>query len=187
MNKPMGYDEAQSYTGDIETLELGGHVCKITDVSVEHTQNGSEYLAIYFDIAEGKQAGFYKRRFDEAVKNGKEAKWQGVYNQFTQGNSTPFFKGMIENIEKSNQGYSFIASNFDEKTLIGKLFGGVFGREQYRSQDGKLKFVTKCRSIRTIEKRREGVEIPEDKLLAEESNNNFFNSNNYTSSDALPF
>ena len=189
MNKPQGYDEAQAYTGDIETLELGGHVCKITDVSVEHTQNGSEYLAIYFDIAEGKQAGFYRRRFDEAVKNGKDAKWQGVYNQFTQGNSTPFFKGMIENIEKSNPGYNFIATNFDEKSLIGKLFGGVFGREQYRGQDGKLRFATKCRSIRTVDKIREGVDIPEDKLLPTEENKNkdIFDLENNQNDDDLPF
>ena len=60
MNKPMGYDEAQSYTGDIETLELGGHVCKITDVKVEQTQSGREYLAIYFDIA-GNIQSIYTR------------------------------------------------------------------------------------------------------------------------------
>lgn len=188
MNKPMGYDEAQSYTGDIETLELGGHVCKITDVKVEQTQSGREYLAIYFDIAEGKQKDFYLRRYNEAIKNGKEAKWQGIYNQFTQGNSTPYFKGMIENIEKSNQGYNFASTNFNEKTLIGKLFGGVFGREQYRGQDGKLKFATKCRSIRAVDKIREGIEVPADKLLPEENNNNFFNPNDYTNTeDDLPF
>lgn len=28
MNKPQGYDEAQSYTGDFEQLELGGHICQ---------------------------------------------------------------------------------------------------------------------------------------------------------------
>jgi len=104
MNKPQGYDEAEAYTGDFEQLELGGHVCKITGVKVEYTPNtNAEVLIILFDIAEGKQAGYYQKRFEESNKNG-QAKWKGIYRQFTQGKSTPYFKGMIENIEKSNQG-----------------------------------------------------------------------------------
>ena len=177
MNKPQGYDEAQAYTGDFETLELVWHICKIKDVRIEYTQNTkSEVLIIAFDITEGKQAGFYQRKFDEAKKNNSQAKWQGVYRQFTQGRSTPYFKGMIENIEKSNPGYSFVSTGFDEKTLIGKLFGGIFGREQYKSQDGSLKFATKCMSIRTVEKIKEGVDIPADKLLKENQDNNYFST-----------
>lgn len=189
MDKPQGYDEAQSYTGDFETLELGGHVCKITAVKIEYTQNtNAEVLVLAFDIAEGKQAGFYQRRFDEARKSNAQAKWQGIYRQFTQGNSTPYFKGMIENIEKSNQGYNFASTGFNEQTLVGKLFGGVFGREQYKAQDGSLKFATKCRNIRTIEAIRNGIEPPEDKLLEIEEQNNYFNTNNYDSTtDVLPF
>lgn len=189
MNKPQGYDEAQSYTGDFEQLELGGHICKITGVRLEYTQNtNAEVLVIAFDIAEGKQAGYYQKRFDEAKKSNAEAKWQGIYRQFTQGNSTPYFKGMIENIEKSNEGYNFASTGFNENTLVGKLFGGVFGREQYKAQNGSLKFATKCRSIRTVQKIREGVEIPEDKLLKQEQQNNYFSTENYDSiTDDLPF
>jgi len=48
MNKPQGYDEAQSYTGDFEQLELGGHVCRITGVKLEYTQNtNAEVLEQY--------------------------------------------------------------------------------------------------------------------------------------------
>ena len=187
MNKPVGYDEAQAYTGDFETLELGGHVCKITGVRIEHTQKtNAEVLVLAFDIAEGKQKDFYQRKFNEAKKNNPEAKWQGVYRQFTQGNSTPYFKGMIENIEKSNPGYNFAATGFNEETLIGKLFGGVFGREQYKAQDGNLKFATKCRSIRTVETVRNGIEAPEDKLLKEEQDNSYFSTDSYAEDD-LPF
>lgn len=178
MNKPQGYDEAQAYTGDFETLELGGHVCKITGVKLEYTPNtNAEVLVIAFDIAEGKQTGFYQRRFDEARKNNAQAKWQGTYRQFTQGNSTPYFKGMIENIEKSNPGYSFVGTGFNEQTLIGKLFGGVFGREQYKDkEDGSLKFATKCMSIRTVEKAREGIEAPADKLLKDNNTQDYFST-----------
>lgn len=190
MNKPQGYDEAQSYTGDYETLELGGHVCQITGVRVEYTQNtNAEVLVIAFDIAEGKQAGYYKKRFEESKAKNADAKWQGTYRQFTQGNSTPYFKGLIENIEKSNPGYNFANTGFNEQTLVGKLFGGIFGREQYKAQDGSLKFAIKCRSIRTVEVIKNGVEVPEDKLLKEEQQNNYFSPDNYeiSAEDDLPF
>ena len=69
MNKPQGYDEVQAYTGDFEQLELGGHICKITGVKLEYTPNtNAEVLILAFDIAEGKQTGYYQRRFDEAKK-----------------------------------------------------------------------------------------------------------------------
>lgn len=188
MNKPQGYDEAQSYTGDFEQLELGGHICKITEVKMEYTQNtNAEVMVIAFDIAEGRQVGYYQKRFDETQKSNGQAKWQGIYRQFTQGNSTPYFKGMIENIEKSNAGYNFAQTGFNEQTLVGKLFGGVFGREQYE-QDGKLKFAIKCRSIRTVEAIRNGVDIPEDKLLKKEQDSNFFSTDSYDiTRDDLPF
>ena len=85
---------------------------------------------------------------------------------------------MIENIEKSNPGYNFINTGFNEQTLVGKLFGGVFGREQYKTQDGKLKFATKCRRITTVEKVKQGVEIPEDELLKEEKQDDYFSIDN---------
>lgn len=186
MNKPQGYDEAQSYTGDFEQLELGGHVCKITGVKLEYTPNtNAEVLVLAFDIAEGKQAGYYQRKYDEARKSNAQARWQGIYRQFTQGNSTPYFKGMIENIENSNPGYNFASTGFNEQTLAGKMFGGIFGREQYRAQDGSLKFTTKCRSIRTVEKIREGVDIPEDKLLKEEQQKDYFSPNDNSVIDDL--
>ena len=85
---------------------------------------------------------------------------------------------MIENIEKSNEGFNFVKAGFDEKSLVGKLFGGVFGREQYKNQEGELKWATKCMSIRTVEKVREGIEAPADKLLKEEQQDEFFSPNN---------
>lgn len=181
MNKPQGYDEAQSYTGDFEALKLGGHICKILKAKEGTTQNGNSYLDIFFDIEEGEQAGYYSRRYEEMNKNG-QAKWQGVYRQFTGVNSTPYFKGMIENIEKSNPGYKF---DFNETTLINKIFGGVFGREQYLNQQGEKKFAIKCRAIRSVEAVRNGVEIPEDKLLPEQQSNNFFSP--ASADDDLPF
>lgn len=184
MNKPIGYDEAQAYTGDFEQLKLGGHVCKIIGVRIEYTPNtNAEVLILALDIAEGEQAEYYQKQYDEAKKKDPQAKWKCTYRQFTQGNSTPYFKGMIENIEKSNPGFNFASVNFNEQMLVGKLIGGVFGREQYKAQDGKLKFAIKCMSIRTVEAVRNGVEVPEDKLIKEEQQYNYFSPED----DDLPF
>lgn len=159
--KPEGYDSATAYTGEFETLEPGGYVCVIKKAEDTLTAKGIKMLAISFDIAEGDSKGFYERQWKSSESN-ENRKWRGVYNQITEGKSIPFFKGMITSIEESNPGYKW---NWDEATLKGKLFGGVFGREEYRKQDGKTAMATKCISIRSVKTIRDGVDAPEDKLL----------------------
>lgn len=162
MQKPQGYDEAQAFTGDFETLKAGGYICVIKKALVTTSSTGSEMLVLLFDIAEGEHKGYYQRLFDNANKTKPDAKWQGVYRQLTQGQSMPFFKGMITSIESSNPGYQW---NWNEETLKGKLFGGVFGREQYENHSGELKWSTKCQSIRSVEAIKKGIDIPADKYL----------------------
>ena len=72
------------------------------------------------------------------------------------------FKRFTTSVERSNEGYTW---NWDELSLKGKMFGGVFGREEFLTKDGKLKFTTKCRFPRSIESIRKGdFTIPDDKL-----------------------
>ena len=78
------------------------------------------------------------------------------------GNSTPFFKGLITAIERSNPGFIW---NWDENSLKGKLFGGVFGREEYMGTDGKPRWSCKVRFVRSVEGV-EDVSAPEDKPLS---------------------
>lgn len=163
MEKPQGYDEAQAYTGERETLEPGGYICKIIGAKEEITKTGSKQLIVAFDIVEGERAGFYKRRHSSLIIKDATAKWPGVYRQFTEGKSTSFYKGFNTSIEKSNPGYVW---NWDEKTLAGKLFGGVFGREEYwNTAVGDYRFTVKCVSVRSVDTIRSGeFEIPKDKL-----------------------
>ena len=58
------------------------------------------------------------------------------------------FKGMLLNIEKSNSGYEW---NWNEKSLEGKLFGGVFREEEYINRNGRLSTAVKLISIRPVE------------------------------------
>ena len=185
MNKPQNYDETQAATGEFESLEPGGYICVIKKAVVEKTQNGDkEVMRIAFDIAEGEKKDFYKRKFDERLQTDTQAKWPGVFSQLTEGESLKFFKGVITSIEASNPGFKF---DFDETKLAGKRFGAIFGREQYEGNDGNLKFSTKIRWIRSVDKIKSGdFKIPEDKLLPQQNNNNPANWN--TVDDAnLPF
>lgn len=162
MQKPQGFDEALTATGDYETLEPGGYICIIKNAAVEKTRTGKEVLKLALDIAEGEHKDYYKRQFDKRKEFNADAKWSGIYSQLTEGKSTPFFKGLIANIEASNSGYKW---NWDEKTLIGKQFGGVFGEEEYIANDGQVKKATKCVQVRSVEQIRKGVEIPPLKTL----------------------
>jgi hypothetical protein len=162
MKKPDGYDESQAFTGEFETLDPGGKILKIRQGVIGTSTTGKEMLNLLFDIAEGEEAGYYQRQFDGAKKSDAEPKWKGVFRQLTEGKSLPFFKGVITAIEQSNPGYKW---NWDEKSLAGKLFGGVFGQEEYLASDGKVKTSTKCMFIRSIDKIRAGIEAPPIKKL----------------------
>ena len=83
-----------------------------------------------------------------------------MYYQLTEGQQQGRFKGMLENIEKSNPGYVW---NWDEQSLVGKLFGGKFREEEY-IYNGKIYTSTKCIGILPIEGI-EGITPPEKKCV----------------------
>lgn len=167
ITKPIGYDEAATLgTGDFEEITVGGHVC-IIKAAHEDVRNGRRYLVLLFDIApEDAQGGYYTRLYNRRVQSSQSGldgvvRWPGTYWQGLEGKSTAFFKGLISSIEKSNPGYTW---NWDEKTLKGKKFGGVFGREQYIGSDGQAHWSTKCLYARSVEGIAD-VEPPKDKPI----------------------
>lgn len=162
MIKPHEWDTTEAFTGDFKTVTPGGHICKIMNAKEDVTSTGKQVLVIMYDIVEGDCKGYYADDFKRKYESNPEAKWQGTYRQLTDGNSLKFFKGMITAIENSNPGYKF---NFDESTLKGKLFGGVFGQEEYINQNQEVKLSTKLRFIRSVEQVRKGVEVPDIKRL----------------------
>lgn len=163
MQKPNGYDQAPAYTGGSKQLDPGGYVCRIKDAK-EETLKETHFLTIAFDICEGEQSGFFADAFKAKQQFASDAKWPGVYRQTVEnkdGGCNPFFKGMIACIEESNPGYKF---NFDERALAGKLFGGVFGQEEYPDANGNVRVSTKLQQIRTVDAIRRGdFTIPEIK------------------------
>ena len=164
------YDSIQVFEGGPQ-LEPGGYELKIIGAKVEQFTS-CEILKIAFDIINNEQyAGFYKQRFDAAKLQNADAKWSGVFDVFIpkddgselDGYTKQAFKSFITSVERSNDGYTW---NWDENSLKGKTFGGLFGREEFQTKDGELKFAVKCRFPRSIDSIRSGnFQIPKDKLL----------------------
>lgn len=163
--KPQGYDEAQTYTGESMQLPAGLYVCTIKQVSQTETRNGRPQIAILYDIAEGENKGFYQTQYEAAKQSGSDAKWKGVYKQIMDGSSLPFFKGLMTSIEKSNLGFQFPwGQEGNEKTLAGKKFGAVMGREEFFTNDGEKRMATKVVQVRSLDGLKD-AKVPEDKLL----------------------
>lgn len=156
-----GWNEAPAYTGEFETLPPGAYKCQVVQVNITKTQSGKEMMVICFDIAEGPFKDYYMKQFKSRQKTDKDVKYPGIFRQLTRGDSLPFFKGVITSIEKSNPGYRW---NWEEKSLVKKYFGGIFGREEYMGNDGKKHMSTKCVQIRSLDGMKD-AKIPEDKLL----------------------
>lgn len=166
MKKPQGYDEAIAITGEFVPLPPGGYVCVIKKAMQETTKTGKEVLVLLVDIAEGEYKGYFQKSFDSNTKQDKKWPNGARVRQFTEGNSTQYFKGLITCIEKSNPGYVGFDANgiLDENKLSGKKIGCIFGRRQYPKRDGTLAFETEVFYTRSTSSIVPGLKPPEDRL-----------------------
>lgn len=175
MKKFSGYKDIEvKEFSSYEKIELGGHYCKITDVKEEQTTNNIPYLAIKFDTADNdRQPLFYSKRFKQDVaQDMANAKWKGNYRVFIPKDDgsekdqriKEMFKGFITTIEKSNKGYNWEKAGWDEKTLVGKIFVGVFGMREFTNAQGDVIAFAECRFVRSTENDLEAISIPKVKL-----------------------
>ena len=161
-----------------EKIELGGHILKILEVKIETIQgkNGPfEQLVLKFDMDDSdKQAGYYARRFkSDAEKDALAAKWKGYYKVYIpkddgteeDGKTKVSFKTFITCVEKSNEGYDWEKADWDEKTLVGKKFVGVFGIREFKNNEDKVIYFTECRFARSTQEDLEKISIPKVKLV----------------------
>lgn len=161
--------EAKEF-GEFETLQLGGHHIIIKDVR-EYTSDysGKTSLKVCVDIdGTDPQKGFYKKQYDEAVKNkkdGEEIKWPNGATKYVSLNDEQiaYLKGFITAIEKSNKGFKFDVNGTWEQ-LNGKALAGVFGWEEYTKEDGTIGVITKLTQFRSLEKLEE-IKIPDVKTI----------------------
>lgn len=192
MRPTPNYNTAAAYDGSSERLPAGGYICRIMKAWVETTANGSEQLVLALEIAEGQYAGFIKKQFNSRKANNPKAAWPCLFKQFTlgtDGQTNPFFKGMLKSIEESNSGYAW---NWQEETLANKMIGMIFREEEFEANDGSIKTTVRPAFPRSVQRIRDGVEVPEIKRL---NNNKGFSQNAPASSsgfvevndDELPF
>ena len=168
ISKPKGYDEAPAYTGEFAQLPAGLYVCEVLGAKQEEA-NGRDRFVMQFDIAEGDQKGFYRKQYDAEKLVNQNAKYKGVHRQYMDENGLPFFKGLMTSVERSNQGFHFPwGTKGNEKTLVGKKFGAVMGREEFLTDDGRKRMATKIVQIRSIDGLKD-ARIPEDKLLEDQA------------------
>lgn len=172
MKRFAGYEEAKTNEFENkERLQLGPHYCKILEAKIVQmkTQDGRpfEQLQLRIDITEpDEQAGFYNKKFQEDAKeDALNAKWKGFYNlTVPEDNSEEFiknnFKTLTTSIEKSNPGYKW---NWEENTLVGKIFCGVFGLEEFVNLEGNTITFTRCRFVRSTENM-DKISIPKVRL-----------------------
>jgi hypothetical protein len=187
MIKPAEWDSTEAFTGDFKSITPGGYICRIKQARVEPSTSGRQMLVVQFDIAEGEFANYYTDQFKKKFVTNPDTKYQGIYRQLTEGSSLTYFKGMIAAIESSNPNYKW---NWDESTLKGKLFGGVFGQEEYLNGNNDVKLATKCMYIRSVEQIKAGVKIPEIKRLKLENDFNSFGAsfgNEVFPEEEIPF
>lgn len=168
ITKPQGYDEAPAYTGEFMQLPAGLYICEILGVKQEE-YNGHDRFVMQFDIADGEHKGFYQKQYNAEKAANQNAKYKGVHRQYMDSNSLPFFKGLMTSVERSNQGFHFPwGTQGNEKTLVGKKFGAVMGREEFLTADGEKRMATKIVQIRSIDGLKD-AKVPEDKLLDDAS------------------
>ena len=161
-----------------EKLKLGGHICKILETSIEQItskKDGKVYniLKMKFDIeAPDEQAGFYQRKFvEEAKTDALNAKWKGYYRLTIPENSSEDFvkknwKTFLTSVEESNPGVKINGTTgFDENILVGKVFGGIFGLEEFTlPTDGRTITFSRLRFPRSTKNISE-AKIPSVRLL----------------------
>lgn len=167
ITKPQGYDDAPAYTGEFSQLPAGLYVCEILGAKQEDYKGHARFI-MQFDIAEGEHKGFYQKQYNAEKQTSQNAKFKGVHRQNMEEQGLPFFKGLMTSVERSNQGYHFPwGTKGNEKTLVGKKFGAVMGREEFLTSDGEKRMATKVVQIRSVEGLKD-AKVPEDKLLEDE-------------------
>lgn len=158
MRKPSDWENTKGVGQSFKRLPVGGYVCKVMKAN-ENSVKGKEVLEVYFDIAEGDYAGFYKESYDSDTR--KEKKWNGLYTVFLKkkdGSTNPFFKSFITSIEESN-GIQF---NWNVDQLKGLLFGGVFYGREYTKNDGSVGKIVEVHHAQSVDSIRKGdYTVPE--------------------------
>ena len=173
LQKPEDYDRAESYGSDYERLPAGGYVCVIKKAEERVIRKtGTVLVTVSFDIAEGEYRNFYTRLYRRQKTleawSGKPARWLGTYNVFpctAEGLTNPGFKGLLECVEKSNEGFR-IHWPLNLEEFRDMMVGLLFREEEYEDRNKNIRTVIKACQARTVDCIRRGMySMPSKKKL----------------------
>lgn len=157
----------QAESVSFEKLPIGLYVAKIVNVRFEEGKDGaSDKIVLAYDIAEGDQKEYFKKRFEADTSENK--KWKGVIKLYVpkdDGTDSEWavknFAKVITNFELSNPGFVW---DWDEKKLKGKLIGVAIG-EVEDTIEGRICCWTEYRWSLTAEDARNNKgKVPEKKF-----------------------
>ena len=166
ITKPEGYDQAQAVSsGTRQDLPAGGYVLKIMGAKEVLSKTKKPMLELLLDVAEGEYKNFFSAAWKADTRENK--KWGCKYYQMLTPESAAYFKGLVQDIEKSNN----FTWDFDETKLKNKLIGMLFRREEFQKTKGGTGFSTKPFQPMVASDIRNGkFTTPEDKLLRSDTN-----------------
>lgn len=161
MKKFSQYDNVE--INRFKKIKAGLYKGKIVGVRVDriNTRSGiKEILRVCFDIAEGEFTDFFKNKYnrEKSKYENKTIKWSCKYDFWLESSlstkeenekAAEKFKRFINYLNYSNEGFEF---DWDEKKLIGKKIGLVFGLEEFIGYDGKVRAITKLRNLTSVQK-----------------------------------
>lgn len=141
MQKPNGYDEARA-TGEFTPVELGGHYCKIKQVSEVNSSTGKPMIVVLFDFCPpDKQNGYFSTIFSNDDRPDKKWPFAGtkyiLVNDHQDPNKTSRqFKTFCTCIEKSNNHTITWGGSDWGKQFRNLQIGVIYGQEE-NEYDGK--------------------------------------------------
>lgn len=152
IKKPNNYDVIEVADDSFEKFNIGGHKCIIMNAE-EYTNpnSGKTSLKIYLDTDKtDKQPSYFAESYRRDTR--PEKTWDNraiIYLPLGEEETqVKMFKAGITAIENSNN----FKWNWNEKELVNKKVGCIFGLEEYKAQDGSIKTKTRARRLRSIDK-----------------------------------
>lgn len=161
--KPINnFETVQASSGEFARPTAGGYICKIIDVEDvpmnSKEQGKGDYLRIEYDIADGDFRNYYSEQYERWGGN-----WYASFIRSYKEKALGMLKHFTNCIEQSNAGYEW---DWNEKGIIGKFIGLVFGEEEYIGNDGSVKTRLYVKEIKTTEQiKNKDFKIPELKKV----------------------
>ena len=143
MNKPSGYDEAQT-SGEFTPVNLGGHYAIVKQVAERQSSTGKDMIVVLFDFCEPDQQKKYFETMYNNDDRGQDKKWPfngSKYIMVADYNdpkrTSRAFKTFCTCVEKSNNFKIQWGGDSWAQQFKGKKIGIVYGAEE-NEYDGRI-------------------------------------------------